>query len=139
MTDEASEDVLRGVTLKVYRLMLRKGSLGIREVQRALHLSSPSVAAYHLSKLERAGLLKLEKGQYIVANVMLRNLIVFRRILIPKYFFYSMFFVMALILQLTLLRPDDLTVHYIFSVLVSSVAALMFIYETIKVLLRHEI
>jgi len=139
MTDEAFEDVLTGVTLKVYRLMLRKGSLGIREVQRALHLSSPSVAAYHLSKLERAGLLKRKRGDYIVAKVILRDLIVFRRILIPKYFFYSVFFAMTLILQLILMRPDDLTVHYIFSVLVSLVAALIFIYETIKVLLRHEI
>lgn len=139
MTDEAFEDVLRGVSLRVYRLALRKGNLGIREVQRVLHLSSPSVAAYHLSKLERAGLLKQERGRYVVAKVALRNLIVFRRMLIPKYFFYSVFFVMALIFQLILLRPNDLTVQYIFSVLVSLVAALAFTYETIKVLLRHEI
>jgi predicted DNA-binding transcriptional regulator len=87
MTDEALEDVLTGTTLKIYRLMLKKGNLGIREAQKILHLSSPSVAAYHLSKLERAGILKQEKGQYVVAKVVLRNLIIFRRMLIPKYFF----------------------------------------------------
>jgi DNA-binding transcriptional ArsR family regulator len=62
VSDEA-EDMLRGTTLEVYRFLL-KGSrpLGAREIQRALKFSSPSLAVYHLSKLEEIGLVKKENG-----------------------------------------------------------------------------
>ena len=54
-----SKDVLRGLTLKVYRFILKHdGPVGIREVQRALNLSSPTLALYHIDKLEEAGLVK---------------------------------------------------------------------------------
>ena len=46
------ESDLRGNTLRVYWYMLQKGeAVGVREVQRALGMSSPSVASHHLSKL----------------------------------------------------------------------------------------
>jgi predicted DNA-binding transcriptional regulator len=44
-TRDESSDVLKGTALDIYRLLLRsRKSLGIREIQRALKLSSPSVA-----------------------------------------------------------------------------------------------
>jgi predicted transcriptional regulator len=43
---------------------------GIRDVQRALNLSSPSIAQYHMSKLEHAGLLKREGGNWVINKVM---------------------------------------------------------------------
>lgn len=55
------KDVLRGLTLKVYRFILKNDKpVGIREVQRALNLSSPTLALYHMNKLEEAGLIKKE-------------------------------------------------------------------------------
>ena len=86
MTSDNMDDVLRGTTLKVYRFLLKRGEpVGIREVQRTLKLSSPSLAAYHLSKLEEAGLIKRKKGNYSVDKVFLESTIRIRRFLIPRY------------------------------------------------------
>ncbi len=41
---------LNGRTLMVYFVLLNKKSIGVRELQRHLELSSPSVAKYHLDK-----------------------------------------------------------------------------------------
>ncbi len=140
MASDEFRDVLRGTTLKVYRLVLRNDRpMGIREVQRILRLSSPSVAAYHLSKLEDAGLLGAKGGGYVVSKVALRNLVLFRRTLIPKHFFYLLFFLSALISQVTFLRPSALTVQYLFSLLVSLAATVAFTYETVRILRSDEI
>jgi len=127
-------ELLRGTTLKVYLFMVKHGKpVGIREVQKALKLSSPSLAAYHLSKLEEADLLKREGGDYIVNKVLLENMIKIRHMLIPRYFFYSLFAVLALIVELTFMRPPSLTRWYLFSILVNLVLAIALCYETVKI------
>jgi DNA-binding MarR family transcriptional regulator len=132
MTSEEAE-VLRGTTLKVYRFLLKRDKpTGVREIQRALNLSSPSLAAYHLSKLEEAGLLRREKGDYIVNKVFLESMIRIRRTLIPRHLFYSVFTVSALIMELTFLKPYTLTSAYFFSTTVTLISALAFCYETAK-------
>jgi len=134
------EDVLTGKTVKVYRFMLKqKNPVGIREVQRALTLSSPSLAAYHLSKLEKAGLVKQELEGYVVDKVVLHNLIRFRRMLIPKYFFYFILFTASLILQLTMFRAQVMTSFYIFTLGINIIAATLFLYETITALSKARI
>ncbi|MHA2262129.1 MAG: LexA family protein [Candidatus Thorarchaeota archaeon] len=46
------EAELRGNTLRVYWYMIQQGEpVGVREIQRALGMSSPSVANHHLSRL----------------------------------------------------------------------------------------
>src|SRR5439155_22987005 len=52
---EKVEYELRGKTLKVYAHLLRVDSSGVREIQRDLGFSSPSIALHHLEKLERLG------------------------------------------------------------------------------------
>jgi len=127
------EEVLKGTTLKVYRFLLKSSKpVGVREVQRALNLSSPSLAAYHLSRLEEAGLLRCEKGDYSVDKVFLKSMIRIRRFLIPRYLFYSIFAFSALVIELTLFRPATLTSGYVFSTIVTFVFALAFCYETVK-------
>ncbi len=66
---DESKEVLKGTTLEVYRFLLKSSKpVGTRELQRALDLSSSSVATYHLSKLEDAGLLKREAGGFLVSK-----------------------------------------------------------------------
>ncbi|MEM2081495.1 MAG: winged helix-turn-helix domain-containing protein, partial [Candidatus Bathyarchaeia archaeon] len=90
MSDRESKDILKGTTLEIYRLLLKTNKpLGIREIQRALNLSSPSQAQYHLNKLEEAGLLKREMGNYVINKVLLENCVRISRFLIPRYLFYS--------------------------------------------------
>jgi hypothetical protein len=131
-------DVLRGLTLKVYKFILRSDKpVGIREVQRALNLSSPTLALYHMDKLEEARLIKKEANGYVADRVILENLIRFRRILIPRNFFYMMFFTTSLVFLTVFLRPPILTREYIFSLAVVGIAAATSIYETIKVFSRE--
>jgi DNA-binding transcriptional ArsR family regulator len=108
--DEVSLDPeLRGNTLRVYWLMLSQGDpVGVREVQRALGMSSPSVASHHLSKLVGLELVeKLQDNSYEVSRVVkvgvLRNFIDFRGRFLPRYMFVAIFFTMSMIAYLSLI------------------------------------
>jgi DNA-binding transcriptional ArsR family regulator len=92
------EYALRGKDWKVYWLLLKSGRpMSAREVQRALHFSSPSVAQHHLEQLRELGLVKKQEvgGYYsLVSEVeigVLRHYIKLGRLLFPKYFFYAVF------------------------------------------------
>jgi hypothetical protein len=137
MASSDPEDILRGKTLDVYRYVLKNNRpTGVREVQRALKFSSPRLAFYHLNKLEEAGLLKKGVDGYVLERVVLQNSVRLRRLLIPRYFFYSVFFISALIIELTVLRPTVLRGDYVFELVVSLVAAVSFMYETLRILSR---
>ena len=85
LVDDECKDVLRGTTLEVYRFLLKSSKpMGTRELQRALNLSSSSVATYHLTKLEDAGLLKREAGGFTVCKYLLENSVKISRFLVPK-------------------------------------------------------
>lgn len=92
------ESVLRGNTLRVYWYMLSQNeSVGVREVQRAIGMSSPSVASHHLSKLVSLELVeKRPDNSYEVSRVVkvgvLRNFINFRGRFLPRYVFVAIFF-----------------------------------------------
>jgi predicted transcriptional regulator len=67
MEDENKlEYALRGKDWKVYWLLLKSGRpMSVREVQRSLHFSSPSVAQHHLEQLRELGLVqKQDIGGY---------------------------------------------------------------------------
>jgi hypothetical protein len=113
--------------------------LGIREVQRALVLSSPSVAQYHLSKLEQAGLVKREEGNYMVNRVLLDSFVKINRFLIPRYLFYSVFSAVILVLELTLLKPSVFSSYFFFYVTATFVFFLIFCFETVKVWLKGDL
>jgi repressor of nif and glnA expression len=130
-----SKDVLRGLTLKIYKFILKSDRpIGIREVQRALNLSSPTLALYHISKLEEAGLIKKELNGYVADRIVLENLVRFRRFLIPRNFFYTIFLATSLIFMVVFLRPPILTREYVFALGVISFATAASVYETIRAL-----
>ena len=131
--DSNEKDVLRGKTLQVYRFIIRKnGPARVREIQRSLGFSSPSLVLYHLKKLKEAGLIKEEGTGYVADKVLLRNLVRFRSALIPRYFFYFLFFAFGIILELTLLRPPIVTREYLIAVIFTFVAAVAFGIETYR-------
>jgi DNA-binding transcriptional ArsR family regulator len=137
LVDDVSKEVLRGTTLEVYRFLLKSSKpVGIREVQRALNLSSSSVATYHLSKLEDAGLLKRQEGGFSVNKFLLENRIKIRRFLIPRYFFYAIFAIAVLLIELTIMKPPFLYREYVFSLVATGILAFFFCYETAKTWLR---
>ncbi|MEM3114842.1 MAG: hypothetical protein QXY72_06865, partial [Nitrososphaerota archaeon] len=89
---------LRGKTLQVYLLLLRRGKpLGIREVQRELGFSSPSIAYHHLEKLKEMKIVvKDELGRYSVSEKVdvgiLKMFIVVGGRFLPRFLFYAVFF-----------------------------------------------
>jgi len=130
-----SKDILRGLTLKVYKFILGNDKpVGIREVQRALNLSSPTLALYHMNKLEETGFIKKELNGYVADRIVLENFVRLRRVLIPRNFFYTVFLVTSLIFLGVFLRPPILTREYVFSLGVLIIAAATSVYETIKAL-----
>jgi SOS-response transcriptional repressor LexA len=110
--------------------------LGIREVQRALKLSSPSVAQYHLGKLEQAGLVRREIGNYTVNRVLLDSCVKINRFLIPRCLFYTVFCAVILVLELTLLQPDVISSEYVFFSSATGIFLAIFCYETVRARLK---
>ena len=131
---DQTDDVLTGSTREVYRFLLKSSKpAGAREIQRALNLNSPSLAVYHLTKLEEAGLLKKENGNYVIDRVVLEDCVKVSRFLIPRFLFYAIFAVLLFVMELTLLRPAVITSFYFFATVGTFVCALAFCYETVRV------
>jgi len=89
---------LRGKTLKIYLHMLKQGRpMGVREIQRDLQLSSPSVAFHHIEKMVRLGVLEQDKlGNYVIAKKVdpgiLQAFVNVGRFSLPRVGFYAVFF-----------------------------------------------
>lgn len=131
--DKDQKDVLKGLTLKVYKYIVKNDRpVGIREVQRVLGLSSPTLALYHMNKLEEAGFIKKHMSGYVADRIVLENLIRFRRMLIPKNLFFTVFMITSLVILVVFLRPPILTREYVFPLAVIIVATIILIYETAK-------
>ena len=131
--DRKYDDILHGTTLRVYRFIISKNQpVGVREIQRKLKFSSPSLAQYHVDKLRNEGLIKEETGGYIADKVILQNLIRFRNMLIPRFFFYFLVFTFGFVIELSLLLPPIVTREYAVAVGITLAAALAFGVETFR-------
>lgn len=92
------EDQLKGKTLQVYMYMIkRKEAVGVREVQRDLSFSSPSVANYHIEKLVQLALVSQDEygRYYVVQKVQVGVLQAFVNIgglAVPRLLFFAAFF-----------------------------------------------
>jgi predicted DNA-binding transcriptional regulator len=132
-TDKKSEEVLHGKTLLVYRFIIAQNeAVGVREIQRKLKFSSPSLSQYHIDKLKNEGLIKEETGGYIADKVILKNLVRFRNMLIPRFFFYFLFFTFGFIVELTVLLPPIITREYLVAVMFTLIASVVFGVETYR-------
>jgi predicted DNA-binding transcriptional regulator len=133
MSEDVEDYVLKGTTLRVYRYMYRSGTpLGIHDVQRALKLSSPSVAEYHIKKLMRAGLVQERQDGYVVDRVMFENVIRIRKLVIPIQTTYVAFFLSTLVVLVAFLRPSTVTSLYFFALAINVGGLLITAYEAIK-------
>jgi hypothetical protein len=89
--EERVESELKGNTLRVYWHLLRAqgGSVGVRQTQKALGFSSPTLASYHLRKLEDIGLVREERGEYhLIREVrvgVLRQFTKLGSVMLPRY------------------------------------------------------
>lgn len=132
------ESELKGKTLLVYWYLVQQPShtVGVREVQRALNFSSPSIAVHHLEKLQDLGLVeKRGTGEYVLEEEVKVGILRFfthmGRFLVPRYLFYSVLFSTMLIAYLTLCICSQLIPSF-YAVIFGSIGMLIFWVETIR-------
>jgi len=137
------ESQLKGRTLQIYWYLLRdpSSSIGVREVQRSLGLSSPSVAAHHLNKLLSLGLVeKTVRGEYLLNQEIKVGLLKFfsrmGRFLVPRHLFYAiwlstMFAIYIVVYNVILYQPTG-SVHNLAAILFGVVANLVLWIETVR-------
>jgi len=132
------EDQLKGKTLQIYMYMVKKREpVGVREVQRDLGFSSPSVANYHIDKLVDLALIsKDEYGRYFVVQKIqvgvLQAFVNIGGLTVPRLSFFAAFFTTTFIVYLVL-NLGDLNIYAIGFALAGTVA---FWFETIRVWLK---
>ena len=138
--DETEFDYkLRGKAWNVYWLLLKNGHpMSVREVEKALRFSSPSVAQHHLEQLRQIGLVKKENvgGNYsLVSEVkigILRHFIKLGRLVFPRYFFYALFSSAFYITYLTMFL-ENFTRENLFIISFGAIVSVIFWYEAIRV------
>ncbi|MCS7136134.1 MAG: hypothetical protein RMJ14_00845 [Nitrososphaerota archaeon] len=139
MSESNAEYQLKGKTAQVYMLLIKHAgkSMGVREVQRALGFSSPSIAHYHLEKLVGMGLVRrTERGEYEVTEVvkvgLLKNFVRVGRLLMPRYAFYSVFLT-TMLLVYVLLYPQNFSSHNIIALIFGIISCTILWYETFRI------
>ncbi|MCS6767589.1 MAG: hypothetical protein RMJ59_02665 [Candidatus Nitrosocaldus sp.] len=139
MYDDAIEKVLKGKTLQIYLYLLKRDEpVGVREIQRDLNLSSPSVASYHLDKLLTINLVaKDDYGRYYVARKaeisILESFVSILGYTIPRLTFFAIFFTTLLITYLVI-NHSSLNIHALIFAVIASAA---FWFETIRLWRRR--
>ena len=132
------ESALKGKTLIVYWYLLQQSThtVGVRELQRALGFSSPSIALHHLEKLQDLGLVgRTGTGEYVLEGEVKVGILRFftrmGRFLVPRYLFYSVLFSTMLMTYLALcvifhIVPSPYTLMF------GVIATLVFWVETVR-------
>ncbi|MFW9856249.1 MAG: winged helix-turn-helix domain-containing protein [Candidatus Thorarchaeota archaeon] len=130
------ETVIKGTTLDVYFFLLRKkAAAGVREIQRALNLSSPSVSAYHLDKLETLGVVRKNRfGNYEISKKVdiatLNQFILVGNFALPRFLFYAVFVSVLLGGYILLFLTFPISTGEVFALLFGFVSTLICWIET---------
>lgn len=135
--DDIIEAELKGKTLLVYMHLLRVNQpIGVRELQRALGFSSPSVSAYHLNKLQDLGLVEGDRGDYRLAREVkigvLRQFVTLGRFMLPRFLFYAVL-VTTMLFTYMIQFPMVPTRQNITTILLGAVPAIILWYETVRI------
>jgi predicted DNA-binding transcriptional regulator len=132
------ESSLKGKTLLVYWYLLQQPThmVGIRQVQRALGFSSPSVAVHHLEKLQDLGLVRKKiTGEYVLKEEVKVGILKFftrmGRYLVPRYFFYSVLLTTMLTTYLVMCSLGYIFLS-IYALMFGSISAAILWIETIR-------
>lgn len=142
MSEDTDTDLvnklLKGRTMSVYALLLQKGEMGVRDVQRALGFSSPSLALHHLTKLSELDLVTKDvDGVYSVKRtVRVGSLSLFIKLgtrLLPRFLFLGTLFSAMLAVYLLIFASWPLTGGDIMFISMSIIAILLSFSETRRI------
>lgn len=130
-------DELRGKTIQVYAYLLREGkAAGVREVQKALGFSSPSVAFHHLEKLINLGIVEKDSFErYYVAKKVDSGILGFfislGSLQLPRFGFYATFF-SCLTMAYIIININFLDIFATAGLIGSSICFWLETYRTLK-------
>ncbi|MFW9806959.1 MAG: hypothetical protein ACFFFK_09550 [Candidatus Thorarchaeota archaeon] len=142
MSDKGDTDfldkLLKGRTMSVYSLLLTNGAMGVRDVQRALGFSSPSLALHHLTKLSELDLVSKDAyGIYSVKRtVRVGSLSLFIKLgthLLPRFLFLGTLFSAMLLVYLLAFASWPLNGGDIMFISMSMIAILLSFYESRRI------
>jgi hypothetical protein len=131
--------VLVGTTLKVYRFLYKSPRpMNIHDVQRGLHMSSASLAQYHIKKLVQVGLAREEDEGYVVDKILFENMIRIGRSTIPFQISYAVFFATMLGFLVILWKLDFNALSLlVFGFMVSLFGLGIFLFETFRIIKKN--
>jgi predicted transcriptional regulator len=130
------ETAIKGTTLDVYFYLLRKKEpAGVREIQRSLGLSSPSVSSYHLDKLENLEVIRKNRfGNFEISKKIdigaLNQFIMVGNFTLPRFLFYAIFVSIMFIGYLLFFLTFPLSTGEIFAMFFGFFAAIICWVET---------
>jgi hypothetical protein len=136
-TDKKKIDAqLRGNTLRVYLyvLKLRGDTVGVRQVQRALGFSSPTLAVHHLEKLRDLGLLAKESTEYrLIQEIdvgIFKQFVRMGDIFVPRQMIYAVAFTTLLIYYL--FELGELNFYSVYALILAVTGTLTMWFETFR-------
>jgi predicted DNA-binding transcriptional regulator len=133
------ERELKGKTLQVYVYMLKKKEpVGVREIQRDLNFSSPSVANYHIEKLVSLNVVSQDEyGRYFLSQKaqisVLESFVNVGGRTIPRMSFFAAFFTTLLVAYIVL-NLHSINIHAVGFAIAGAAA---FWFETVRVWRRR--
>ena len=152
MNTEKKDDLkvfseLKGNTLRVYLCLVEnQKAMGAREIQKKLEFSSPTLAVYHLEKLDSLGLIHKASGGYTLAREVkigaLSQVIKFGSLLLPRYIFYTALFSTLLALYLSVrLVEGNFTLNFDsgFAVLLGISVVVVMVYECLRIVKQRPV
>ena len=113
------DELLHGKSLQIYWYLLSTGESGIRDIQRNLGFSSPSLVHYQINKLVSHGLVQQNETteKYFIAEPLKTGIFSFYVILgkklIPRFLFYLSFLIMGLVLYLLVIFSRNPFLFYL--------------------------
>src|SRR5438093_8989156 len=97
----------------------KEQTVGVREVQRALNFSSPTLALYHLDKLKDLGLVSKDTGEYrLIKEVkvdVLKQFLRLGRVFVPRFALYAAFFTVLFVYYVLIIT--DLNIFIFFCII----------------------
>jgi hypothetical protein len=129
---------LKGNTLRVYTYIFKVKQSGVREAQRALGLTSVSLAQYHLDKLVEMGLARKEEvsGSYVLAKeIKVETLEAFLKIgshIFPRFLLYTVIISTIFTYFLYAIHSTPLVVGDLWAIIIGTVSLAAMWYETLR-------
>mgnify|MGYP000173806126 CR=1 FL=1 len=126
--------ILQGNTLRVYLYMLReRRPVGVREIMRALGLSSPSLAHYHINKLLNAKLIKQVNNKYMINKPIkigiAKYFVIVSGRFLPRFSIYAGILSALLVFEFILIS-FNLMISLIFAIFATVMSLIIMCYET---------